>query len=218
MLKILEKDMPPLILLLFVFLPLSIVYWLVTREALDLTAIFIQTGYLFGIVMLLILAEEKQQMKNGGYAFLVTLPVKTSEIVFARFILILLLTAVFASVSVFFMAQLASTGEESKAASAVLLGGALAGLVFGGTVQTMSYRFGARKMILPIVLLTVLGYMGPIFADEFLVDRGVVSIGSLIELTRGVNIWVMTAAGLACYALIALGAVRVFRDHGANNG
>lgn len=214
---IIKKDILPVLILPLVLLPLMILYWSISRDSLDLAALFLETGYTIGLVMLVILIAEKQEMKNGGYAFLATLPIKTSEIVAARFILIFLMALLFTSVSAFFFSGLASDGAEARLALAVLVSGGSAGLILGGSAQVLSYRFGARKMIVPIVLLAAIGYMGPVFFDELLIEKGHVTVGHLMGLAKWATIGGVAAAGILIYILIAFMAVKVFRNHGVAN-
>jgi len=176
------------------------------------TAFVLLSGVLaYMLVFGLIFVNEQYEEKHHGYIFLCTLPIHVREIVFAKFLRILVAEILLVCLAITLISLSPGNPDQLKVAcSWILLSGLLA-LVLGGLVLiglfSMSYTVFLK---ISLVLLVFIQMIPMILLSS---GKFQAFVEGTIEFLSSVNWIVWIPVGLAVYLGLMLAAIKVKTLH-----
>ena len=147
MLGLMKKDLPVSALQNAVMMGMLYVYWFVAYRPVNAPMTILTGGYVFMLIMNMVLISESLEDRNNGYAFLYTLPLSIQEIVMSKFALPLLLTCFLVVFNGIMFSFLPNTADTLAFARVYVLGCGILGLLFVGLGYIGMYAFGFTLFI-----------------------------------------------------------------------
>jgi len=161
-----------------------------SADSFDFIYVFYQGSWIFWMVLGPIWGNEQIEAKNKGYIFLSTLPIKKSEIVISKYMLVFLSVVFFVvyySIAILFF----PTPPEHLTLIRTficILGGIC--LMISGVVYLGIYRFGFSKLSKVIFALWIFLFLSPVFVKEFLMPKFNIGTLDIIQFFAGFN-WIL---------------------------
>jgi hypothetical protein len=167
-------------------------------DPLTLNFVFTLAPYLFFVVLGAVYIHEQFEQKSNGYAFLRTLPVKTSDIVVSKFLLVLLSVLIYTGFHCVAFTKISSDPSYWKPSCSFLIINGNICLILTALLYVGIFRYGYTKVGKFIVFLWLFIVLSPIPIHIFLLRRLGISRREIIEKVNGLN-WVIVT--LVCVAL-----------------
>jgi uncharacterized membrane protein len=187
------------------------IYWVWRKEeGLDfLTFALMQNFFLYLMVSGAISTSESDEDKNNGYKFLRILPVKDSEIVKSKFLLVLISVVLLVGYYwVLFSLFTRNPDYLALSRTAVLVTGTIA-LILGGLAFLGIFKFGLSRMVKYFWSMVLLFFVAIILLREILLPSIEIDLPTLAELARSSVRFIIAGTGLAVYFLLMKIAVKV---------
>ena len=208
---IMKKEAKAFIFYLFIILPLTL-YWIISRDRLDVIMVFIQGIILPLLVVIPVLINEQYEEKHKGYQVMSVLPIKKIEIIAAKFILVLA-AAVFlvAGNCLFFSFFPGSAGGMAAGRSFILLSG-ISGILIAAFVYIGIFVLGYSKFL--VVVTSTLIFLG--FIPAYLINNYQPEMDTLIvriaDFMKNLNWGIAIVLSLVLYFLLMFGAFKLKRN------
>jgi hypothetical protein len=180
-------------------LPVMLLYWFATRDRLDTTAIFLMTGWMYILVIGSVMSVEMNEMKNGGYRFLATLPLCPREIAGGKFLPVLLHAALYSIVAYIAFSSLGARHAWLGFARSWLLANTALVLALAGLIYWVLFRFGFMQAMYMMAAAFILAFPLPIVLNELLIRGHIAESSSIFRLAGATGGGSMIAAGLAVF-------------------
>jgi hypothetical protein len=201
MMGIIKKDML-FTLGYLLFLPLMLIYWFATRDALDTTAIFMISSWIYVVTIGSMLGIEVNESKNRGYSFLATLPVSAEEIAAGKLAPVLIQVVVYTAVTYLVYPIFESSPALLDLARNWLLLNSLTALMLTGLVYWLVFRFGFEKAVFLQAIALVLAFLAPIALNELMIRGYLDNTFVLFRIAGTAGSIPMLAAGAVAYFFI----------------
>lgn len=185
-------------------------------DPLSLNFVFTLAPYLFFVVLGAVYIHEQLEQKTNGYAFLRMLPVKASDIVVSKFLLVFLTALIYVGFHCVAFAKISSDPGYFNPSCAFLIINANICLVLTALVYLGIFRYGYAKVGKFVILSYFLIIISPIPINIFLLKRLGISRQAIIERTVGLNWVVVTFVGLALYFLLMRAAIKTLKKQHLN--
>lgn len=211
MIGIIKKNAPFFLINLLVLVIALFAYWKTSRTALDVTVVFIQVAWLYGVVLLSVMGDELREANTDGYSFLATLPVTAGEIVAAKYVLVLMIAAVYTICTYFMFAGLEVDPAVLALSRGYLFANGVLCLVLSGIMYLGFFRFGCRRFYKVLMGFVIVIFLSPFLLEEIAIPRVDVTLATLIALNERIPWTVVVPAGLAVYLGLMILAMRVKR-------
>jgi hypothetical protein len=192
------------IFILYILLAVGLVFPLFNYDRLTgpdpltLNFVFTLAPYLFFVVLGAVSIHEQLEQKSNGYAFLRTLPVKASDIVVSKFLLVLLSALVYIVFHCVAFAKISADPSYWKTSCSFLIINGNICLILTALLYVGIFRYGYNKVGKFVVLLWLFIVLSPIPINIFLLRRLGISRREIIEKVISLN-WVIVT--LVCVAL-----------------
>lgn len=186
-------------LYMFVFFPLLNFNRIKGNDQLDLVYILYQGSFLFWIALGAIWAHENMENKTNGYKFLRTLPIKQSDIVISKFILVFLSILVFVIYQSVMVALIVKNPEYAFTARIYVTNLGNICLILSALIYIGIYKFGFTKFGKYALMGWFLLFISPVLLREFIMPRFNLSLTDFIQLITRMNWIVATIICLALY-------------------
>jgi hypothetical protein len=171
-------------------------------DPLTLNFVFTLAPYLFFVVLGAVYFHEQLEQKSNGYAFLRTLPVKTSDIVVSKFLLVFLSVLIYTGFHcVAFVKISADPSYWKPSCSFLIINGNLC-LILTALLYVGIFRYGYNKVGKFLIFLWLFIVLSPIPINIFLLRRLGISRGEIIEKVISANWIVITLICGALYILL----------------
>jgi hypothetical protein len=215
MLRLIQKF--SLSFILYLFLSVGLVFPLFNHDRLTgpdpftLNFVFTLAPYLFFVVLGAVYIHEQLEQKSNGYAFLRTLPVKASDIVVSKFLLVFLTTLIYVGFHCVAFAKISSDPSYYNPSCAFLIINANICLLLTGLLYVGIFRYGYAKVGKLVILFWLLIVLSPIPITIFLLKPLGISRQGIIEKVISLNWMIVTLIGVALYVLIMRVAITTLR-------
>ena len=195
MLLLLRKNIAVAFGFLLPFLTVTTLYWLISRSRLNLPFLLLQMLWMWVAISSVISLGEAIEDKNGGYHLLRQLPLKLSEIVASKFLLVVCTVLLMVAYNALIFSLFASDPTRLALAIRLVLAGAMAFLIIAGAIYAAVYRFGLSNMVKVFWFIVLILLAGFIVMVEILVgglgDR--INHYKEIFLTLSPWLWILAA-------------------------
>jgi hypothetical protein len=185
-------------------------------DPLTLNFVFTLAPYLFFVVLGAVYIHEQLEQKTNGYAFLRTLPVKASDIVVSKFLLVFLTTLIYVGFHCVAFAQISSDPGYFNPSCVFLIINANICLVLTALLYIGIFRYGYSKAGIFIIIFWFLIVISPIAINIFLLKRLSISRQAIIERAASLNWAVISVAGVTLYILLMRMAIKTLKKQRLN--
>jgi len=175
----------------------------------DLSFVLYLIPYLYYIVFGSIWAHEQMEEKTKAYEFLRILPLKTGEIVAAKFSLTLLLVLAYSLGIGIFIAFIAPDPDYLNTSLMFLINNGSICLVVSGMIYLGLYRFGFIKFGKTLFLLWIAILISPIPLNILLFKKLGIDRNQMIHWIAGQNWWLLLLLCLLLYFCLLQAAIRL---------
>jgi hypothetical protein len=193
------------------FLPPMMLYWILTRDSLDTTALFMMSAWIFIITLGSMLAVEMNELKSRGYVLLAVLPVGAGEIAAGKLIpaaaqVVVYTSVIYLSFGIFE----ADPGWTAFARGWLIFNSAVA-LSVTSFIYWVTARFGFGKASIALGILLAVSFVSPIAFNEMMI-RGYIGRSSGIFRMAGGGANIAAAAcSTAIFIVMFFLSVRALR-------
>jgi hypothetical protein len=208
--------------ILFLLLAVGLVFPLFNHDRLTgpdpltLNFVFTLAPYLFFVILGSVYIHEGLEQKSNGYAFLRTLPVRASDIVVSKFLLVFLTTLVYTGFHCLAFVKISPDPSYFNPSCSYLIINANICLLLTALLYIGIFRYGYAKVGKFVVLFWVLIVISPIPINIFLLKRLGISRQAIIERVVSLNWAVITFAGVALYFLLMSVATKILKNQRLN--
>jgi hypothetical protein len=185
-------------------------------DPLTLNFVFTLAPYLFFVVLGAIYIHEQLEQKTNGYAFLRTLPIKASDIVVSKFLLVFLTNLIYVGFHCVAFAKISSDPGYFNPSCAFLIINANICLVLTALLYLGIFRYGYALVGKLVILFWFLIVISPVAINIFLLKRLGISRQAIIERVVSLNWVVVTFVGLALYFLLMSVAIKTLKKQYLN--
>lgn len=168
-------------------------------DPLSLTFIFSLAPYIFMAVMGAMWSHEQWEDKTNAYAFLATLPIKTADIVYSKFILVFLSVVFYVGFHCVALAVIAETPEFLVKSSRYMIMNGNICLIFAGFLYLGIFRYGFTKFGKFILASWIVLFIGPLIFMVVLLPKVGIERVEIIEWVTGQNWMVFTVISIAVF-------------------
>jgi len=200
--------------ILYIFLAVGLVFPLFNHDRLTgpdpltLNFVFTLAPYLFFVVLGAVYIHEQLEQKTNGYSFLRTLPVRASDVVISKFLLVFLTTLVYVGFHCVAFAKISSAPSYFNPSCSFLIITANMCLVLTALLYVGIFRYGYAKVGKFVVLFWLLIVLSPIPITIFLLKRLGISRQEIIQKVISLNWMIITLLGLGLYFLLMRTAIK----------
>lgn len=193
--------------ILFILLAVGLVFPLFNYDRLTgpnpltLNFVFTLAPYLFFVVLGAVYIHEQLEQRSNGYAFLRTLPVKASDIVVSKFLLVFLSTLIYIGFHCLAFVKISTDPSYWKTSCSFLIINGNICLILTALLYVGIFRYGYNKVGKYVVFLWLFIVLSPIPINIFLLRRMGISRQGIIEKINGLN-WVIVT--IVCVVLFFL--------------
>ncbi len=170
-------------------------------DPLTLNFVFTMAPFLFLIVLGAIFVHEQFEHKSNGYAFLRILPIKFSDIVIAKFLLVFLTTFFFVGFHCVAFSKISSDPRYLGPSCSFLIINANICLFLAALLYLGIFRFGFDKLGKYVLIFWLVILFAPIPITIYFLKRWGISRQEIIEKVASLD-WVI--ATLICVGLYFL--------------
>ncbi len=211
MLRLMKKNVLYFILYGAVIFPLMAGYLCFVRKELSSPIVMFQGLWLILIVEGSLAINEKTEEKSRGYDFLRTLPIKDSEIVLSKFLLVLF-TAIFLVILNCILYLFVPGPEHLYTLGQVFLPlSAIYALILAGVSYIIIFRFGHAVFVKFVWAAMIISMVAPVLFLENVIlkmDLDIVTIMEKLSQVRWILLVVMPLCGLAVFYFLFQLAIR----------
>lgn len=175
----------------------------------NLSFVFYLIPYLYYIVFGAIWGHEQMEAKTRAYELLRILPLKTKEVVTAKFILILLLVSAYMIGIGIFIAAIAPDAEYLNTSLRFLIVNGSLCLVISGLIYLGLFRFGFIKFGKILFFIWILLLLSPVPINIVLFKELGLDRNQMIHWIAGQNWWLLLLLCLLLYFFILQTAIRL---------
>jgi hypothetical protein len=206
-----------LIFILYILLAVGLVFPLFNYDRLTgpdpltLNFVFTLAPYLFFVVLGAVYIHEQLEQKSNGYAFLRTLPVKASDIVISKFLLVFLSALVYIVFHCVAFAKISSDPNYFNPSCSFLIISGNICLILTALLYVAIFRYGYNKVGKFVVLLWLFIVLSPIPINIFLLRRLGISRQEIIEKVISLNWVIVTLVCLALYYFLMSVAIKTLK-------
>ena len=208
--------------ILFILLAVGLVFPLFNHDRLTgpdpltLNFVFTLAPYLFFVVLGAVYIHEGLEQKTNGYSFLRTIPVKASDVVISKFVLVFLTTLVYVGFHCVAFAKISSDPGYFNPSCSFLTINANICLLLTALFYIGIFRYGYTKVGKFLVLFWVLIVFSPIPINIFLLKRLGISRQAIIESVVSLNWAIVTFIGVVLYFLLMSVAIKTLKKQRIN--
>lgn len=208
--------------ILYILLAVGLVFPLFNHDRLTgpdpltLNFVFTLAPYLFFVVLGAVYIHEGLEQKTNGYAFLRTLPVKASDVVVSKYLLVFLTTLVYVGFHCVAFAKISSDPSYFNPSCAFLIINANICLVLTALLYIGIFRYGYAKTGKFVLFFWILIVISPIPLNILLLKRLGISRKEIIERVISLNWAIITFAGVALYFLLMPVAIKTLKKQRLN--
>lgn len=181
---------------------------LTAPDPLSLNFVFTLAPYIFFLILGAIYIQEQVEDKSNAYTFLRTLPIKSSDIVMAKFLLVLLTALFWVGFHCVALARISTDPSYLNPSCAFLIVNANLCLLSAGLVYISIFHFGFRKIGKFILIFWVLSIFSPIPVTIFILPQWGISRQAIIEKVASLNWMSVTFISVGIYFLLMGVAIR----------
>lgn len=220
MLQLLKKFSLPF--LVYILLAVGLVFPLFNYDRLTgpdpltLNFVFTLAPYLFFVVLGAVYIHEQLEQKSNGYAFLRTLPVKASDIVVSKFLLVFLSSLVYVGFHCVAFAKISTDPSYWKPSCSFLIISGNICLVLTALLYMCIFRYGYNKVGKYVIFLWLFIVLSPIPINIFLLRRLGISRQEIIERVISLNWVIVTLVCLALYYFLMRVAIKTLEKQTLN--
>jgi len=220
MLQLLKKFSLPF--LVYILLAVGLVFPLFNYDRLTgpdpltLNFVFTLAPYLFFVVLGAVYIHEQLEQKSNGYAFLRTLPVKASDIVVSKFLLVFLSSLVYVGFHCVAFAKISTDPSYWKPSCSFLIISGNICLVLTALLYMGIFRYGYNKVGKYVIFLWLFIVLSPIPINIFLLRRLGISRQEIIERVISLNWVIVTLVCLALYYFLMRVAIKTLEKQTLN--
>ncbi len=220
MLHLLKKFSLPF--LVYILLAVGLVFPLFNYDRLTgpdpltLNFVFTLAPYLFFVVLGAVYIHEQLEQKSNGYAFLRTLPVKASDIVVSKFLLVFLSSLVYVGFHCVAFAKISTDPSYWKPSCSFLIISGNICLVLTALLYMGIFRYGYNKVGKYVIFLWLFIVLSPIPINIFLLRRLGISRQEIIERVISLNWVIVTLVCLALYYFLMRVAIKTLEKQTLN--
>ncbi len=199
---------------IFLVLPFLMLFWHMTRMQVDTDEVFMMTGWIYTVIFITMLGVEINEMRNGGYSFLATLPLSPREIVGAKFISILVTISIYVTVAYFTLDNLEISTAFLALSRKLLLFNAAFALLLTGTMYWFIFRFGFEKTVILKVVISLallLGILMVIALNEIFSREHLVESSALLRIAESAGNGSILAVGAVAYLICYFVSVSAYK-------
>lgn len=208
MLGLLKKDFFYFALSSFVLLPALLIAERVSADSLRPMLVLLNSAFFYTLVFGPVMITEMEEEKCHGYSFLGGLPIAAREIVWARFLLALMVVAANAAGNWALIASWSGRPEQvALSQSAVALNTAMC-LVACGVVYAGIFALGYTRFVMVAVVVTVVLSLAPPLLTHGGQWKAV--LGWATEFLLKMNRAAFVLGGLGAYAGLMMLATAAF--------
>jgi hypothetical protein len=212
--KIFKKNSPYFLIYLAAIISLAVLLRLMAGKNPSIPIILITGFLIFMVVFGSVFASEQYEEKNHGYSFLAVLPIKTSSIVGAKFLLILLADIILAGFLVFLISFTTVNAEQFTLIRSYFLMMAAICLLLAAIIYIGIFLFSYTKFVLGFLVFTsVLGAL-PILILRANRDNIDTKIDALLDFLKNINWYQYIPIVLGVYFVLMGIAVQVKKFRG----
>jgi hypothetical protein len=211
-----------LIFILFILLSVGLVFPLFNYDRvtgpdpLTFNFVFTLAPYLFFVVLGAVSIHEQLEQKSNGYAFLRTLPVKASDIVISKFLLVFLSALAYIVFHCVAFAKISSDPSYWKPSCSFLIISGNICLVLTALLYVGIFRYGYNKVGKYVIFLWLFIVISPIPINIFLLRRLGISRQEIIEKVTSLNWVIVTLVCLALYYLLMRVSIKTLEKQTLN--
>lgn len=182
-------------------------------DPLTLNFVFTLAPYLFFVVLGAVYIHEQMEQKTNGYAFLRILPVRASDVVVSKFLLVFLTTLVYVGFHCVAFAKISPDPSYFNPSCSFLIINADICLVLTALLYVGIFRYGYAKVGKFVVLFWILIVISPIPINIFLLKRWGISRQEIIQKVIGLNWIIITLVCMAVFFLLMGSATKTLKKH-----
>lgn len=213
MLGIIKKDLFRFVINPVIIIPLLTVYLIYSGGIIDTTMIILMNILLYLLILGPVLITELSEEKNKGYDFLGQLPVKTGEIVAAKFIMPLVVAAVLTGYYFLLFAWFSDSAISTVFEKVSIMVCGTVCLLTVGFTYIGTFAFGYVKFVrFGLVALLSLNVIVTIIFQRFARTRLNIDISRLVRSLADLNVLYIIGFALIIYFMLMLVAVKI-RNH-----
>jgi len=211
-----------LIFILYILLAVGLVFPLFNYDRLTgpdpltLNFVFTLAPYLFFVVLGAVSIHEQLEQKSNGYEFLRTLPVKASDIVVSKFLLVFLSTLVYIGFHCVAFAKISTDPSYWKPSCSFLIINGNICLLLTALLYVGIFRYGYNRVGKYVIFLWLFIVLSPIPINIFLLRRLGISRREIIEKVNDVNWIIVTIVCLVLYYLLMRVATKTLEKQTLN--
>jgi hypothetical protein len=210
------------IFILYILLAVGLVFPLFNYDRLTgpypltLNFVFTLAPYLFFVVLSAVHIHEQLEQKSNGYAFLRTLPVKASDIVISKFLLVFLSALVYTVFHCVAFTKISSDPSYWKPSCSFLIINGNFCLILTALLYIGIFRYGYNKVGKYVIFLWLFIVLSPIPINIFLLRRLGISRREIIEQVISLNWVIVTLVCLALYYFLMRVAIKTLEKQTLN--
>ncbi len=178
-------------------------------DPLTLNFVFTLAPYLFFVVLGAVYIHEQLEQKTNGYAFLRTLPVRASDIVISKFLLVFFSVFFYLGFHCAAFAKISNDPNYFRPSCSFLIINGNICLVLTALLYMGIFRYGYAKVGKLVVFLWLVIVLSPIPINIFLLTRLGISRQALIEKVISLNWLAVTLVCVALYVFLMRAAIKI---------
>jgi hypothetical protein len=175
---------------------------------LTLNFVFTLAPYLFFVVLGAVYIHEQLEQKSNGYKLLRTLPVKASDIVISKFILVFLSVFIYLGFHCVAFAKISADPSYWKPSCFFLIINGGLCLILTALLYVGIFRYGYNKIGKYVVFLWLFIIISPIPINILLLKRLGINRQEIIEKVISLNWVIVTVVCLVIYFLLMHVAIK----------
>jgi hypothetical protein len=182
-------------------------------DPLTLNFVFTLAPYLFFVVLGAVYIHEQMEEKTNGYSFLRILPVRASDVVVSKFLLVFLTTLVYVGFHCVAFVKISPDPSYFNPSCSFLIINANICLVLIALLYVGIFRYGNSKVGKLIVFLWIFIVIAPIPINIFLLKRLGISRKEIIENVISFNWVIVTCVSVSVFFLLMRTAIKTLKKH-----
>jgi hypothetical protein len=220
MLRLLKKFSIPFIL--YILLAVGLVFPLFNHDRLtgpnplSLNFVFTLAPYLFFVALGAVYIHEQLEQKSNGYAFLRMLPVRASDIVIPKFLLVFLSVLLYIGFHCVAFAKISSAPNYFGPSCAFLVINGNICLILTAVLYIGIFRYGYAKVGKFVIFFWLLIVLSPIPINIFLLRRLRITRQEIIEKVISLNWVIVTLVCVALYFFLMRVAIKTLAKQTLN--
>jgi hypothetical protein len=179
-------------------------------DPLDLSFVLYLNSYTYWIILGAIWAHEQLENKYKGTAFLKILPIKKSEIVTAKFSLVLLSVVVYVAAHLIWFSYNFDQPDYIAAARSNLIFNGNLCLIISALLCLGFCRFGYQKFGKYAIIIWLIFIISPLPVKIFLFPRLGITTADTVRFVTSVNPVLVTGIGLLLFFSLMRVSIRLY--------